>query len=315
MKVAILTPPPDAAGRPDLDDTFVQADEIAAVLEDLGHESFPAIFGADAERTGAGLRRLAPDVVLNLVEDVPEGPHMVHLATALLDRLGLRHTGASTTALEALGDKRRMKAMLREAGLPVAADLEPGNEATRYIVKSAIEHSSLGISEANVITGSAKAAALIAEREAEYGGEWFAEAYVEGREFNISMLETASGPIALPVAEILFANHPEGRPRIVGYAEKWAAGTAAYEETPRVFLGPDDKLASDLDDLARAAWRLFALTGYARVDFRVDAERRTTILEVNANPCLAVGAGFCAAAARAGMSQTDVVEYILRAAR
>ncbi|MHB1102948.1 MAG: D-alanine--D-alanine ligase family protein [Devosia sp.] len=315
MRIAILTPPPATGARADLHDTFVQADEIAAVLDNLGHESFPAIFGSDRPRTTASLRRLAPDLVFNLVEDVVEGPDQVHVATALLDSLGLRHTGASTAALEALGDKRVMKASLRDAGLPVAPAPGDDDGLTRYIVKSAIEHSSVGISEANVVAGRIAAEALIAGRRDEFGGDWFAEAYVEGRELNISMLEAGDGPITLPVAEILFTNHPENRPRVVGYAEKWATGTAAYDATPQVFPSREEALFTELNHLSLAAWRLFALTGYARVDFRVDAAGQPIILEVNANPCLAADAGFCAAAAAAGMSQADVIDHIIKAAR
>jgi D-alanine-D-alanine ligase len=316
MKIAILTPPPpDAGARADLDDTFVQADEIATALDHLGHESFPAIFGADRVRATESLRRLAPDLVFNLVEDVAEGPDQVHVATALLDELGLRHTGASTAALAALGDKRVMKATLREAGLPVAPDLREGGATGRYIVKSAIEHASVGLSEANVVSGREAAEALIVRRRAEFGGAWFAEAYIEGREFNLALLETREGPTTLPVAEILFANHPGDRPRILGYAEKWAAGSTAYDETPRIFPGREAPLFAELERHSLAAWRLFALAGYARVDFRVDAAGNATILEVNANPCLAADAGFCAAAAEAGMNQTDVIDHIVRAAR
>lgn len=315
MRIAILTPPRTVGIRADLEDTFVQADQIAAAFDALGHESFPAIFDADRPRTAANLRSLAPDLVFNLVEDVPEGSHRVHVATAMLDDLGLRYTGASTGALAALGDKRIMKATLRQAGLPVAADLGGDDRECRYIVKSAIEHSSLGISEASVVTGRSAASELIAARRAAFGGEWFAEQYVEGREFNVSVLETGEGPTTLPVAEILFTNHRDDRPRVVGYAEKWAAGTAAYEETPRVFPPREVALFSELERLSLAAWPLFGLAGYARVDFRVDADGRPTILEVNANPCLAADAGFCAAAAELGMNQTDVIDHILKAAR
>jgi D-alanine-D-alanine ligase len=63
---------------------------------------------------------------------------------------------------------------------------------------------------------------------------------------------------------------------------------------------------------ALACWRLFGLGGYARVDFRVDSSGRPWILEINANPCLSPDAGFLAAAGRAGLDATRVVERIVQ---
>src|SRR3546814_4317520 len=99
---------------------------------------------------------------------------------------------------------------------------------------------------------------------------------------------------------ILFVDFPPGRPRIVDYEAKWAPESDAYANTPRRFdLAADDAaLAAELSRLALDAWHLFGLAGYARVDFRVDAAGRPTILEVNLNPCLAPDAGFAAPAAR-----------------
>jgi len=56
---------------------------------------------------------------------------------------------------------------------------------------------------------------------------------------------------------------------------------------------------------------LFGLRGYARVDFRVDAQGRPWILEINANPCLSPDAGFAAALARAGIEFTRAVKWIV----
>ena len=104
-------------------------------------------------------------------------------------------------------------------------------------------------------------------------------------------------------------------PRIVGYAEKWDVGSDAYRTTPRVFPPREEPLFADLTRLARAAWDLFDLSGYARVDFRVDGAGLPVILEVNANPCLSADAGFCAAAAQIGLTQSDIVARLVEAAR
>ena len=63
--------------------------------------------------------------------------------------------------------------------------------------------------------------------------------------------------------------------------------------------------------MALRCWRLFKLSGYARVDFRVDSGNRPWVLEINANPCLSPDSGFFAAAARAGLSFREVVKRIV----
>ena len=77
-----------------------------------------------------------------------------------------------------------------------------------------------------------------------------------------------------PSAEILFEDWTEGSPRIVGYDAKWTAESEAYTGTPRRFgLGErEPALAAELEKLAKSCWDLFNLAGYARVDFRVDAQ-------------------------------------------
>ncbi|HEX4297441.1 MAG TPA: hypothetical protein VHZ56_05415 [Devosia sp.] len=309
MRVLILTSPADAAGRPDNDDTFVQAAEIAICLDRLGHETRTLAYAHGHEF--GGIADFAPHLVFNLVEDLPEGPDQLHTVTRVLDLNALPYTGAATEPLRLLGNKPVMKARLRAAGLPVAAGLGEAGERARYIVKSAVEHASLGLDAGSVVTGAGAALLLVARREAEFGGQWFAEAYIEGREFNLALLD---GDL-LPLAEILFTDHPRDAPRIVGYAEKWDTGSHAFAATPRAFPPREEPLFSELERLARAAWELFDLTGYARVDFRVDPAGRPYILELNANPCLAADAGFCAAAAQLGLSQSDVVARLLAAAQ
>ncbi len=309
MRVLVLTSAVEAARRPDTDDTFIQAEEIAARLHELGHETLTVPYAHQHEF--AAIRDFGPHLIFNLVEDLPDGPDELHTVTRSLDLRDIPYTGAATESLRVLGNKPVMKARLRAAGLPVPLGLGEAGEDARYIVKSAVEHASLGLSAENVVTGAGAALLMIARRAAEMGGEWFAEAYVDGREFNVAILD---GEV-LPIAEILFTDHAGDVPRIVGYAEKWHTGSAAYDATPRVFPAREEPLFTELEDLARAAWELFDLSGYARVDFRVDRSGRPYILEVNANPCLAADAGFCAAAAERGLSQTDVVARLLAAAQ
>ena len=73
-------------------------------------------------------------------------------------------------------------------------------------------------------------------------------------------------------------------------------------------------MKATLHDLAVRAWDLFDLRGYARVDFRVDANGNPTILELNPNPCIEPEAGFGAAAREAGYDYRELIRRIVDAA-
>lgn len=315
LRAVILTPPAAGPDRPDIADTFIQADQIATCLRNLGHRALQTSYAPAREANIAKLESLEPDFIFNLVEDLPAGPDRLAEVTHLLDDMGVPYTGAPSAALEALSDKTDMKRKLMAEGLPVPDDIAGTDPDSRYIVKSAVEHASLGLDATSVVTGAAEAIALLEANQNRYGGRWYAEAFVEGREFAVALLETERGVVALPVSEIRFADDHPG-PHIVGYAEKWDTTSAAYLTTPRVFprSADDAPLLAELKRLALAAWPVFGLRGYARVDFRVDATGQPYMLEVNANPCLSANAGFCASAAQIGLSQTHVVENIVSAA-
>jgi D-alanine-D-alanine ligase len=236
---------------------------------------------------------------------------------ALFDAVGLTYTGAHSDAwLETLS-KVATKLKLKQKGLPApefsvdGAGLDPDS---RFIVKAAWEHGSLGLDADSVVKG-AEVARAIEERATRFGTAHFAEAYIEGREFNLALLETRGRARVLPIAEIVFDGWGEG-PRIVGYDAKWTPGSEAYTGTPRRFglERSEPALAAKLETLALACWDLFNLTGYARVDFRVGAAGEPWILEVNVNPCLNPDAGYAAAAAEAGLSYPDLIGKIIDAA-
>jgi D-alanine-D-alanine ligase len=178
------------------------------------------------------------------------------------------------------------------------------------------EDASYGLDDGAVAEGRERIVARAQSCAARLGGRWFAERFIDGREFNVALIEREGEPDILPIGEMVFEDWDETRPRIVGYDAKWNADTAEYRDTTRIFgwekREPD--LRRSLEKLSKDCWELFGLSGYARVDFRVDAAGKPFILEVNPNPCLEPDAGFAAAGAAAGLSYDDLVAAILRAA-
>lgn len=300
----------------------MQVDHVSAALARLGWQVEAVPVTLDLAALSRRLKALDPAVVFNLVEALDGDGQFIHLAPAILDRLGLAYTGSSATAIHLTSHKILAKERLVARGLPTPAWLddhglgsEAGSIPGRYIVKSVWEDASIGLEPGSVVEGVAGARRRIAEMRARFGGAWFAEQYVDGREFNAALLAGDSGPELLPVAEIRFVDFPADRPRILDYASKWDEASFAYTHTPRSFdHAPADRpLVEALGDLARRCWDAFGLAGYARVDFRVDAGGRPFVLEINANPCLTPEAGFHAMLDRAGIGFDRAMERILAA--
>lgn len=322
MRVVLLHDARALTGRPDERDGIVQVESIAEALRALGHEPVRLPLDLDLAAAAERLQALAPDCVFNLVEAVQGEGRLIHLAPALLDSLGIPYTGARTAAMLLGTHKVWSKRLLEHAGLPTPAWLEAdgrtGGELSfpaRFIVKSIWEDASVGLDDDSLVESSslAELSGEIERRRSALGGEAFAEVWIEGREFNISVLEEAAGPRLLPLAEMCFADYPAGKPRLVGYRAKWEEDSFEYTHTVRRFdlEESDGPLVHRLEELTRRSWELTELRGYGRVDFRVDETGQPWILEVNPNPCLSPDAGFLAAAERAGLDRVEVIERIL----
>lgn len=319
MTIVLLynQPAPDAS-RDDLD-VLVQRDAVAAALRQLGHDPVPLGCTLNFEETRRQLADARPDLVFNLVESLGGTDRLMPLATLLLDALGLPHTGCPTSAILATNCKLIAKRRLREARLPTTPWLalnEPSAAlpAGCYIIKAVWEHASVGLDDAALVdvASTAELADVVHRRSEQCGRPCFAEQFIDGREFNLSLLTDDGRPCVLPHAEIDFSAFAPGKPRIVGYSAKWAEDSDEYQQTLRRFDFPaaDRPLLDRLSELARACWTEFDLRGYARVDFRVDHAGRPWILEINANPCLSPDAGFAAALQQAGIEYHAAISRI-----
>jgi D-alanine-D-alanine ligase len=308
-KIALLHDVAAAAGRPDSSDTLVEAQAIAAACTTLGYDTTVVPVGLDLGALERALDVLAPAVVFNLIESLEGRGQLLHLAPALVESLELPLTGCSSLALAATSDKLAAKALLATADIATPAVFGAAAGAGPWIVKSVCEHASLGIDDSSVADGAA-VPQLLAARSAEYGGRWFAEQFVAGRELNVAVIAAPDGPRVLPVAEIRFEGFPSGKPAIVGYAAKWDADSFEYRSTARSFA-VEPGLAARAQRLALACWQLFALDGHVRVDFRVDGSGMLFVLEVNANPCLSPDAGFAAALGQAGIGYAEAIGWLL----
>jgi D-alanine-D-alanine ligase len=300
---------------------LVQAREFSRVLPALGYEVAHVRVGLDLQAVARRLREHGPSLAVNLVESVDGADSLQYLGPALLDHLGIPYTGSPTEAVFLSANKVVAKRILAAGGVPTAPwtllheareGRTPGEPP--WIVKPVGEHASFGIDDDSVVRD---ADALIRRAGRPDASRFFVERYIDGREFNVSLLAGPRGLEVLPLAEIDFAGFPPDKPRIVGYRAKWDEHSPEYRHSVRSFaFGPEDQgLLARVRDAALRSWNLFGLRGYARVDLRVDASGAPWVLEINANPCLSPDAGFAAAAAQAGMPLDELYATIVGSAR
>lgn len=318
MKVAVLYNEPLPGAGADDQDVLVQRDAVLAALHHLGHFTVAVGCTLNLEAVKQELLSKAPDVVFNLVESLGGSDRLMPLVPQLLESLCIPFTGAAASAIQSTSNKVRAKQLLQAASLPTPAwhagnsQAMPGESlAGKWIIKPVWEHASLGMDDNSVVTTTSteQLRELVRNRTGRLRTEHFAEQFIAGREFNLSLL---NGKV-LPPAEIDFSAFPEGKPRIVGHDAKWNPDSFEYHQTPRTFefTRADAPLLRDLANLAERCWQAFSLRGFARVDFRVDEAGKPFILEINVNPCLAPDAGFAAALNRAGIGFAEAIQHIL----
>jgi len=324
MKVVILYDRIAREGsNPDQSDALVQAEAIGRALSDLGHESVDMTFSMDIKAFLKEIGEAYPQLVFNLVESVEGHGRLIHFPASILDLLGIPYTGAPADALYLTSSKILSKKIFAGAGIPTALFYSPGALKKKsipltgpYIIKSVWEHASVGLEESSVLSvkSSGQLLAEMEKRHDQLGGDCFAEQFIDGREFNLSILASQEGPEVLPPAEMRFVDYPPGKWKVVGYRAKWddASFESLHTQRSFEFAKSDRPLLQKLADTAKRCWHLFDLKGYARVDFRVDEENQPWVLEINANPCLSPDAGFVAAASQAGLSYRQVVERIIQ---
>ncbi len=247
------------------------------------------------------------DVLVNLCEGYLGRPQWEANIAGIFEILGVPFTGGDSRTLALCQDKYRAKAILKTSGLPTARSQlvrevdSPRSVPLPAIVKPNNEDSSLGIYPESVAHGEDDYKAQVSRIVRNYGQEAIVESFINGREFNVAVMENSS-VVPLPVSEIDFSRLPKGHPKILSYAAKWFEDHPLYQKTPPVCPAPiGDALRVKLQSFAAEAFHALGCRDYARIDMRMDDKDRVYILEVNPNPDVSLNAGFARALKAAGI--------------
>jgi D-alanine-D-alanine ligase len=308
MKHAIiLHNPVSGDSKEDELDVLNQAELAEKALTELGYTSERMEFSLNMDDLASKIEHKNPTVIFNLVETVNSLGRLSFMAPAMLESLGVKFTGSGTEAIFTTTDKVLCKTILRFNRIKSpdwAVNLNEINPDKIYITKPIAEDGSVGIDDNMLLQGNE---VITIPKES------FVEEYIDGREFNISVIGGKSGMMVLPPAEMCFNNYTDSRPRILGYKAKWEENSFEYKNTSRIFTfeEQDFQLLGELRVVAQKCWQIFRLKGYARVDVRVGKDNIPLVIEINANPCIAPDSGFIAACKEAGLTETEVIKRII----
>lgn len=239
----------------------------------------------------------------------------------LLEMAGVPYVGCGVTASACGMDKVMMKALFREAGLPIcdyvwflrsdwennrAAVISRVQQVLGYpcFVKPANLGSSVGVSHAHDEMSLVKAISLAAE----FDRKIIVEEALEMREIECGVIGNDHPKASLP-GEYLIRDESKA---FLDYAEKYS-GTGNNE-----FVVPSPisaELTKKVQDLAVRAFQAIDGSGLARVDFFLRKDNGALLVnEINTMPGLTDASGFPKMWAGTGMPFPAVIDELVRLA-
>jgi D-alanine-D-alanine ligase len=300
-----------------------EVDAVAAAMDRAGIDYDVADFD-NLRQLSRYLNDCDEEIIFNLVEEFTALAEDACYVPALCEAFGKSCTGSASPSLVVCRNKAHAKSILRGASLPVADGIVIDSydsiekllpRGGRFLIKPTFCDAGEGIDRSSVVAlpgQRPRAIELIGSLLSEFGGSVIVERYLDGREFNVSLLQSGDQVKVIAVAEIDFSAFDEDMPRIVDYDAKWNRDSFGYNNTPRV-MSPAIE-ADQLDEIKRislGAWKAGLCRDYARVDIRTDENSNPFILEVNPNPDISPDGGFAAALEHAGISYEKFVATIL----
>ena len=197
---------------------------------------------------------------------------------SILESRGIPYTGAGVASSRLAFDKNLAKDRFIAADVPTPAseivDVSKGVKLPSipvpFVVKPPREGSSVGVT---IVKEESQALAAMATA-AKYGDEILVEAFIEGKELTVGILDN----VAMPIVHIA----PRGGFYDMANKYPWLSGGA----------GSDYYCPADLDEVTTRRVQEAALAGhkslgievYSRVDVLLDAANNPFVLEANTIP-------------------------------
>jgi D-alanine-D-alanine ligase len=314
-----LVPPEDTTGADIAAADWKMEHDVTTTLRKCGHEVKILGVQKDLAAIGACAEEFKPDIVLNLLEAFDDVTTFDQNVVSYLELIRVPYTGCNPRGLMLARDKSLSKELLAYHRIPVPdfTVVRRGRKPVltkrlKYplIVKSLFFEASAGISQASVVESDDQLAKRVQFIHDSLGTAAIVERFIDGREIYVGVLGNERVQV-FPVWEMTFTNMPENTWRIATERVKW---NTRYQqrhgiETHEAEL--PDGLGERIRHIVKRAYRVLDLSGYARLDVRLDSDCKPFVIEANPNPQLAQGEDFAQSGERAGLSYEKLLERIV----
>ena len=294
--------------------------DVVSTLRKLGHDVKPLGVKSDLGVLRSAVEDWKPHIAFNLLEEFDGVAVYDQNVVSYLELLHMPYTGCNPRGLMLARDKVLSKKLFSFHRIPFPDFMvvpqgrtvkRPAWLSFPLIIKSVTEEASHGISQASIVQDDDKLKERVEFIHTHVGTGALVERYIEGREFYVGVMGNGHVHV-LPVWELMMDRLPEDARRIATERVKW---NRTYQAKYGIRSGeaknlPEGK-AEKIQHLAKRVYRALGLSGYARIDVRMDAAGGVYVLEANPNPQIAHDEDFSDSAEKDGYPYTDLLQELL----
>jgi D-alanine-D-alanine ligase len=314
-----LVPPADTTGLDVINAEWKMEFDVTSTLEELGHEVKVVGVHDDLGAIRSAVEEFKPDILFNLLEAFADITTFDQNVVSYLELLRLSYTGCNPRGLTLARDKSLSKKLMAYHRIPVPefTVVRRGRKPVLskrlcypLMVKSLVYEASTGISQASVVENEGQLLRRVQFVHESLGTAAIVEQFVDGRELYVGVLGNERLQV-FPVWEMFFTQMPENNWRIATERVKWSTKYQQRHGIQTDQAALPEGMGERIRHVAKRAYRALDLSGYARVDLRLDATGEVYVIEANPNPQLAYGEDFAESAERAGVSYEQLLERIM----
>ena len=294
--------------------------DVVSTLRKLGHDVKPLGVKSDLGVLRSAVEDWKPHIAFNLLEEFDGVAVYDQNVVSYLELLHMPYTGCNPRGLMLARDKVLSKKLFSFHRIPFPDFMvvpqgrtvkRPAWLSFPLIVKSVTEEASHGISQASIVQDDDKLKERVEFIHTHVGTGALVERYIEGREFYVGVMGNGHVHV-LPVWELMMDRLPEDARRIATERVKWnRTYQAKYGIRSEEARNLPDGKAEKIQHLAKRVYRALGLSGYARIDVRMDAAGGVYVLEANPNPQIAHDEDFSDSAEKDGYPYTDLLQELL----